>query len=332
MFRVFKARTADSVWAQIADAFRDGEGASQSSRVGEMREILHSAISISEPTQRWVASRHPPINLAFAIAEVVWILTGRNDSAFLNYFNKQLPKFAGEGETYHGAYGHRLRVSLGIDQLERAYQALMAKPTSRQIVLQIWDGRIDLPTSSGQEASPDIPCNLISLLKVRGDKLEWLQVMRSNDIYRGLPYNIVQFTTMQEVMAGWLGLGMGDYNHISDSLHLYDSDLDSVQSSHLRPAIDNSDSLAFPKEESDRYFRELAHDIERIIDPSVSAEALASMVRESGVPTSFRNLLRVLCAEGARRRRQEGVMSDIMINCTNPAYRDLYNQWLMRRP
>src|SRR5437870_303608 len=131
MFRVFEGQSADSVWCEIAHAFRNGEGTVQPSRIGEMREILHSAMSISNPTQRWITSRVPTINIAFALAEVVWILTGRNNSAFLNYFNRQLPKYAGLGVTYHGAYGRRLRSHLGIDQLQRAYEVLCAKRISR---------------------------------------------------------------------------------------------------------------------------------------------------------------------------------------------------------
>jgi thymidylate synthase len=330
MFRVFEAQTADEVWGQIAAAFRNGEGTPQPSRAGEMREILHSAMSITQPTQRWVTSRLPPINLAFALAEVVWILAGRNDSAFLNYFNRQLPKYAGPGETYHGAYGHRLRYHLGVDQLERAYQALRAKPSNRQIVLQIWDSRIDLPSTSGKEASADIPCNIVSILKVRAEKLEWMQIMRSNDAYRGLPYNMVQFTTLQEVMAGWLGLKLGEYNQISNSLHVYERDLGHVQSSHLRPSPVNSDSLAFPKEESDEYFQELASTIEIIIDHSISTSSLLATLHKSKLPRPLRNMLCVLCAEGARRRQQQDVISDLMLDCTNPAYKQLYDNWLMR--
>lgn len=330
MFRVFESQTADAVWRQIADAFRNGEGIEESSRAGDMREILHSAMSISQPSQRWITSRLPPINLAFAIAEVVWILTGRNDSAFLNYFNNQLPKFAGHGETYHGAYGYRLRRSLGIDQLERAYLALKAKPSSRQIVLQIWDSRIDLPSSSGKEASADIPCNVVAILRVRADKLEWMQIMRSNDMYRGLPYNVAQFTTLQEVMAGWLGLGIGEYNQISNSLHVYDKDLEHIQTSYPGPSIPNPDSLAFPKEQSDKYFHQLAHHIESIIDRMTPADLLVSMLRDSELPTSFRNMLCVLCAEGARRRRQFDIANDLVRDCTNPVYRHLYDRWLIR--
>src|ERR1035438_8441117 len=189
MFRVFDGATADSVWQEMAELFRAGEFvAGQESRAGLTSEILHVAISIDNPRQRWVASRRPALNIAFALAEVVWIVHGRNDAAFLNYFNRELPNFAGHGPTYHGAYGYRLRRNHGYDQLERACQALKANPQSRQIVLQIWHAMHDFPDETGQAVAEDIPCNITSLLKVRGGRLEWLQVMRSNDLYRGLPY------------------------------------------------------------------------------------------------------------------------------------------------
>jgi thymidylate synthase len=327
MFRVFEGHTADEVWSSAAQAFRSGEGSSQPSRLGEMREILHSAMSISDPTQRWVTSRFPPINPAFAIAEVVWIINGRNDAKFLNYFNSKLPEFAGHDETYHGAYGYRLRQNLGIDQLERAYHALKANPSSRQVVLQIWDSRIDLPNSHGKEAAPDIPCNIVSILKIRNGKLIWMQIMRSNDLYRGLPYNIVQFTTLHEVMAGWLGLDLGEYNQLSDSLHVYKSELESVAKSADIPPPINVDSLICSREESEKRFHELARLIEVTIDERNSAESLASLVKHSKLASSFRNLLAVLCAEGVRRRKGHDLIPEIMSNCGNPALKNVFERW-----
>ena len=64
----------------------------QPSRGGGTKEILHAAITINDPRQRWVSSRQSPLNVAFAIAEVVWIMTGRNDLAFLKAWNSRLPK------------------------------------------------------------------------------------------------------------------------------------------------------------------------------------------------------------------------------------------------
>jgi thymidylate synthase len=330
MFRVFEGQTADCVWCEIADAFRSGEGMSQPSRVGEMREILHSAMSISNPIQRWVTSRTPAINIAFALAEIVWILNGRNDAKFLNYFNRQLPKFAGYGAIYHGAYGHRLRSHLGIDQLQRAYDVLSKKPASRQVVFQIWDSRVDLPARSGEEASLDVPCNVASILKVRNGKLHWMQIMRSNDVYRGLPYNIVQFTTLQEVIAGWLGLELGDYNQISNSLHVYMGDLDRINKSRPKPVPMNTDSLAFCKNESEQYFRELATSVDLIIDNRRKLESSVHRLALSKLPQPFRNILAILTAEAARRRKREDLVINAISYCRNPVFRYLYDRWLVR--
>lgn len=331
MFRLFEGRTADEVWQRIATVFRAGdETRPQVSRGGDTYEILHASISIADPRQRWIPSRRPPINPAFAIAETVWVMTGRNDSAFLNYFNRDLPKFAGCGPTYHGAYGYRLRRHLGVDQLERAYRALKKKSYSRQVVLQIWDSSIDLPKLDGEEASPDIPCNIISMLKVRGEKLEWMQVLRSSDVHRGLPYDLGLLTTLQEVMAGWLGLEPGSYNHISDSLHVYSDCMEQVCGSGPIEVAPNLDSLALPKHESEEAFHALEYQIEHICNPNTAAKELVSLVQKSQLPQGFRNMLCVLCAEGVRRRRQGRYVSEIMDHCTNPALMQLYVAWLSR--
>jgi thymidylate synthase len=292
------------------------------------KEILHAAISIGDPRQRWVASRQPPMNVAFALAEVVWIMNGRSDSQFLNYFNSELPRYAGAGQTYHGAYGHRLRQNLGIDQLNCAYDALKSKPDSRRVVLQIWDGRIDLPHAGGTEAQLDIPCNVVSILKARDGKLEWTQVIRSNDAFRGLPYNFVQFTTLQEIVAGWLGLELGSYNQVSDSLHVYGENLESVRASLPIDSATNTDSLLFSKNDSETAFDELAHQAEFIIKETTDAADFLTRTNQSRLPMPFKNMLCVLCAEGARRRKCMQVADELIARCSNRAYRQLFERWL----
>ena len=206
MFQVYNDQTADGIWQSLVSAFRHKDDTDiVMSRLGPMHEMLHVGLSISNPRQRWVVSRSPGINPAFSLAEIIWIINGRHDSSFLNYFNRVLPRYAGCGLTYHGAYGYRLRRHFDVDQLERTYQVLRHQPDSRQAVLQIWDSRVDLPDPEGNPSSPDIPCNVVAFLKVRNGALEWTQIIRSNDLFRGLAYNIVQFTALQEIMAGWLG-------------------------------------------------------------------------------------------------------------------------------
>src|SRR5262245_53633665 len=146
MFRVLEGETADGLWLNAAAWFKPGGLATfQGGRGGETAEVLRAALTVRNPRERWITSRAPAMNPAFALAEVIWIMCVRDDSAFLNYFNPVLPGFAGRGATYHGAYGYRLRKHFGIDQLDRAFKALSANPDSRQVVLQIWDSPKDIP-------------------------------------------------------------------------------------------------------------------------------------------------------------------------------------------
>ena len=329
MFRSFEGPTADHVWQQLAEEFRAGDGILvQPSRGGATKEILHAAITINDPRQRWVASRPPPLNVAFTIAEVVWIMTGRNDLAFLKAWDSRLPEYVGKGPYLRGAYGYRLRHHKGVDQLTRAYEALSNNPGTRQAVLQIWDSSIDLPQPDGTPVDKDIPCNVMSLLKVRNGKLEWLQIIRSNDLFLGVPHNFVQFMCLQEVMAGWLGVECGAYHQVSDSLHLYEHDEESVFASAPLPDLpSNTDSLALPKEASEAAFGELGGRIERMIAPGLRRDELEGIAVWKEGPEIFRNMLSVLAAEAAWRHRWADVTDQVISACTSLLFRELWHRW-----
>ncbi len=330
MFRIFEGPTADQIWQQLAEAFRVDDGVVvQPSRAGATKELLHVAISVDDPRQRWAASRIPPLNAAFAIAEVVWIMAGRNDLAFLEPWNSKLPDYVGSGPLLHGAYGYRLRNHLSGDQLTKAYLALSNAPDTRQVVLQIWDSSIDLPQADGAPASQDVPCNLMSLLKVRAGKLDWLQIIRSNDLFLGMPYNFVQFMTIQEVMAGWLGVECGTYHQVSDSLHLYERDAVRVLNSAPQEQLPrNADSLALPKEDSEAAFLELTRRMEHMIEPGLSQVRLEQTADWSEGPEAFRNMLAVLGCEMARRRGWLDSTDRMMASCSNPLFRELWRRWM----
>jgi len=285
---------------------------------------------LRDPRQRWVASRVPAMNPAFAIAEVVWIVTGRSDSGFLNFFNPSLPKYQGDGPIYGRSYGSRLRDHFGLDQLNRACAALRENPDSRQIVLQIWDSASDLPLEDGTPQGPDIPCNIVSLLKVRDGRLEWTQIMRSNDLFRGLPHNIVQFTCLQEVMAGWLDAGLGSYNHFSDSLHLYHKD--GAVSERIEPftLANNPDNLALSKDRSDYAFRILEEFGNMLVSDESKSTDIDRAFKKLELPAAYLNWAAVLAAEALRRRENCSGARRMIGNCTNSCLTQLFNRWSAR--
>lgn len=302
----------------------------QASRAGATAELLNVMLIINDPRQRWVASRLPPINPAFAIAEVAWILAGRDDSGLLTYFNRSLSRYAGTGPVFHGAYGARIRRRYNLDQVQRAYDVLRCNADSRQVVLQIWDCCADLPNRDGRPANMDIPCNVVAMLKVREGALHWTQVMRSNDVFRGLPHNLVQWTCLQEAMSGWLGVRMGPYVHYADSLHAYLDDLDSMEVDVDLTVLQNSDSLAMPKAEFDSNLAELIKRTEKVTDEANGPHEIEQLVAWPAAPEGFRNLLLVLIAEGLRRRDATAAATDVMRACSNPALRQVWQRWLDR--
>lgn len=215
------------------------------------KELMHVQFELLNPRNRLVSLRD--INPAFAFVEVLWILAGGNNVKYLEFWNPRMKMFAQDNGMLYGAYGHRLGAGDfwfdaewdeaidealyiynpyqgEVNQLLNAYDALKDKPNSRQIILQIWNYMTDLPNydEGGDERAKDIPCNLMSHLLVRGGKLHWLQVMRSNDAVWGWPYNLIQWTFLQEIMSGWLGLDMGPFVLLSDSFHTYQKHWDNI--------------------------------------------------------------------------------------------------------
>lgn len=333
MIKSFCGASADVVWQSIVEEFRQSDGTlKQASRLGAMEELLHVVLTIEDPRQRWIVSREPPLNMAFALAEIVWIMRGRRDLAFLSFWNKNLRKYVGPGPELNGAYGHRIRNHLGFDQLNRIYKAIKHDNDTRQAVLQIWDSRTDIPKPDGSPADPDIPCNVVAMPKLRNGKLEWMQVIRSNDMFLGIPHNIVQFTCMQEVLAGWLGVDCGSYNQISDSLHIYDHDLNNVLGSHSSDgASQNSDSLSLPWNESELAFKELESRIELMINPSTTIDTISRLSDWDEAPRAYQNIAKVLVAYALRQRNQPHTADQAMASCSNPVYTQLWNRWCWSR-
>ena len=299
-------------------------------RSGKVFELLHTFITIEEPKQRWIYNRIPPLSIAFALAELVWIVNGEERADVINFWNPSLPKYAGEGDIYHGAYGKRIRSHVGFDQLEAAYTALQENPQSRQVVIQIYDSKVDFPIDKGQPRDKDIPCNVCSLLKVREGKLEWSQIMRSNDIFSGMPYDFVHFTCLQEILAGWLGLECGSYSHYSDSLHLYECDIQKIEVGNVGE-IKCEESLALCKSESDRIFKMIYERMKAFALSEVSEKELFSLSQIDCGYDAYNNIMLIIGMYVANKMQYGDVMKELMKKCTNNIYVMMWDNWLQRK-
>ncbi|KKN13154.1 hypothetical protein LCGC14_1009230 [marine sediment metagenome] len=131
------------------------------------------------------------LNYRFMVAEFIWIMMGRMGLEFLTRYNPKIREFSDDGQTLRGAYGPRV-----MDQLPHVLNTLAEDPASRQAVINLWQ---DSPTPS-----KDIPCTLSLQFLIRDGQLHLIITMRSSDAWLGIPYDIYNFSMIQNCVAGAL--------------------------------------------------------------------------------------------------------------------------------
>jgi len=155
--------------------------------------------------------------------DVIGILEGLSLVGQVNVpemFTDRIKKFSEftDAGVFHGAYGARVHGRLGdlVSLLER-------DPDTRQAVLTIYDSRSDLGVTKR-----DVPCTVALQFMLGPNGLDMKVMMRSNDAWLGMPYDLVQFSILQGAVAQALGVNPNIYVHSVGSLHIYDRDLSKI--------------------------------------------------------------------------------------------------------
>lgn len=172
------------------------------------------SVMYKNPMERVLFDKKREINPFLHFFEPLWILAGQQDVEFLANIVGRFKEFSDNGETFYGAYGHRMMYP--DDQIGAAVRLLKADPDDRRVVLQI--RRPDDMWYKGK----DQPCNTAIACKIRKGKLNIHVFNRSNDYIWGLAgANMPQFSVLQEYMAGKIGCDVGYYHQTTDSMHVY---------------------------------------------------------------------------------------------------------------
>lgn len=184
-------------------------------------EMVNANLWLPNPRDRLVTGRPRRLNAGFGILEFVAMANGQ---ASIEPFVAMIPsysKFSSNGTMLDGAYGPRV-IQAGQSQLDEIVRMLRKDPSTRRAVMQIFSSsdtfNWELPTKS-------VPCTIALQFMIRDGSLDMITTMRSNDLYLGLPYDMLSFTLLQEFLAIQLGVPLGNYFHNAGSLHAYDRDL-----------------------------------------------------------------------------------------------------------
>lgn len=209
----------------VNDVFIEGlwalkvAGKAEDTRNGKVLALAEPAMSVyRNPAERVLYHDKRNANPFFHLMECVWMMAGSDDLAFVERYNSNMASYSDDGKTIYGAYGNRWRTQFEVDQLEYIVRMLRQDPTSRRIVLTMWD-----PTTDLDSDSKDIPCNTQVYFRVVRGMLDMTITCRSNDaIWGAYGANAVHFSFLHEYIARASGIPQGTMYQLSNNLHIYE--------------------------------------------------------------------------------------------------------------
>jgi hypothetical protein len=215
--KTITARSADEA-LQSGVLYLAAEGVRAPSRAGDVLRAESPVVtSYLHPWRRVVFDPMRDANAVFHLMEALWMIAGRNDVAPLLEYNSSFSQFAEDDGRQHGAYGYRWRRHFGFDQIESAILQLQDNPSSRQVVLQMWDAQSDMGV-----IKRDRPCNTTVYFDALRDKLNMTVCCRSNDMVLGAyGANVVHMSILHELVALAIGMNVGVYHQFSNNFHAY---------------------------------------------------------------------------------------------------------------
>lgn len=185
-------------------------------------EVLHYQTGMANPRARIMMHDKRRLNIVTAVARFNWMISGSDRLGDIAFYEPKVRGFSDNGMSIPGSdYGQRLFQPVpGVDQIAGVIARLHNKPASRQAAAVVWN-----PLDAVRE-SADIPCTFGMFFHVRNGKLHMAVNMRSNNAFRILPFNLFEFSLLQECVATELDVSLGNYIHWAASMHVYDNEFE----------------------------------------------------------------------------------------------------------
>jgi len=216
-------RNSDEAFAlTLRTLLADGHGVetrrASDSKPKKSREILNFQIAVSEPRDRILINPERSLNVVGAVARFVWMLAGSDRLEDIAYYEPKVRHYTDDKISVPGScYGRRLfQSSPGLNQLDGVVENLQSEEGSRRAATVIWSA-----ADAIRGNSKDIPCAFGAFYHIRGGQLIATTMMRSNNAFILLPYNLFEFGLLAEMVASKVGVDLGQLVHFAVSMHLF---------------------------------------------------------------------------------------------------------------
>ncbi len=184
------------------------------------------------------------------IAETLWFISGSKKPAdFVQKFTKMWDPFIESDGTLAAAYGWRWRHAFGRDQLDSLVRLLTEDSSSRHGVVVTWDPRED---GYGGIPKKNVPCPYTFTVNIIGGRLHLHNILRSEDMILGGPFDTFGFSLLACILAQKLGVRPVIYTHAISNAHIYENHYDGANEIISRTNNHEKIVLALPENVYDR--------------------------------------------------------------------------------
>jgi hypothetical protein len=187
-----------------------GEGSELPSRYGDTLERRNVTVAVMAGE----FPLRPRLNTGIGFMEGLFLVGGFFD---LDRIKAVAPRADHSLFTLNGAYGPRIR-----RQLVGMIVSMEEDLQSRQHILYVG--------TPGDQYLVDTPCTNSIQFLVRGGTVNCIVNMRSSDIIKGLPTDLIQFGFLTQVVAQCIKVLPGVVAVNAASSHLYKADMDRIPS------------------------------------------------------------------------------------------------------
>ncbi len=215
-----------------------------------------------------------------AAAEIAWFLSGEKEVMWLSKYTKIWNKFTEDNGRVKNAYGYRWRKHFFRDQIQDAIDSLTMDPSCRQTYISTWDPQKDGLMSPNEK---NTPCPVGFTLSIVDGKLHSSLLLRSSDVFVGLPYDIMGHAMLMKAFANSLNVTLGHLNVTLAHAHIYENHWDQAAEALerrwtgpvknipdiLMPNAFNISGIHMNKDEFVKYYRELDFTDPNLYNPKV---------------------------------------------------------------
>jgi len=180
-------------------------------------------LKLTNPLARW--SDYSDHYVGITLTETEDSFQRYNPGNVIRY-SKLYPHWQEDNGKFNYTYGERIAGYPYVngdwnylDQMSYTIARLKKHPSTRKACISTWYPPNDLTNDY-------VPCNMVFQLRVVDGKLDWITVIRSLDVLRGLTENIFMFTMWQEYASSQLGVPLGNYYTVALNPHVYKEQID----------------------------------------------------------------------------------------------------------